>query len=37
MNAAIVFIGILTFISSIIIYYRMRCADGNEKKTIAIV
>jgi MFS family permease len=32
MNAAIVFIGILTFISSIIIYYRMRCADGNENK-----
>ena len=31
MNAAIVFIGILTFISSLIIYYRMRCADGNEK------
>ena len=32
MNAAIVFIGILTFISSLIIYYRMRCANDNEKK-----
>lgn len=30
-NAAIIFIGILTFISSLIIYYRMRCADGNKK------
>ncbi len=28
-NASIIFIGILTFISSIVIYYRMKCSDGN--------
>lgn len=32
MNAAIVFIGILTFISAAIIYYRMKCSDGHSVK-----
>jgi len=27
MNASIIFIGVLTFISGLIIYYRMKCAD----------
>jgi MFS family permease len=29
MNASILFIGILTFISGLIIYYRMKCAGNN--------
>lgn len=33
-NASIIFIGILTFISSVIIYYRMKCSDGNAVKIL---
>ena len=29
MNASIIFIGALTFVSGLIIYYRMKCNDGN--------
>ncbi len=31
-NASIIFIGMLTFISAIIIYYRMKCGEGNSVK-----
>jgi MFS family permease len=33
-NASIIFIGVLTFISSAVIYYRMKCSDGNAVKII---
>lgn len=33
-NAAIIFIGFLTFISSFIIYYRMRCGQGTYVKIL---
>ncbi len=33
MNAAILFIGLLTLLSAFIIYYRMRCANSNTKKS----
>jgi len=29
MNASIIFISALTFVSGLIIYYRMKCSDGN--------
>src|SRR5215217_4834110 len=29
MNASIIFVGALTFVSGLIIYYRMKCNDGN--------
>ncbi len=34
MNAAIIFIGFLTFLSSIIIFYRMKCSQGNSVKIL---
>ncbi len=33
-NAAILFIGILTFLSSLIIFYRMRCGEGTSVKIL---
>lgn len=33
-NAAIIFVGFLTFISSFIIYYRMRCGQGTSVKIL---
>ena len=33
-NASILFIGILTFLSSLIIFYRMRCSEGTSVKIL---
>lgn len=33
-NASILFIGILTFLSSLIIFYRMRCGEGTSVKIL---
>lgn len=33
-NAAILFIGFLTFLSSLIIYFRMRCGEGTSVKML---
>lgn len=33
-NASIAFIGILTFFSALVIFYRMKCSDGNSVKIL---
>jgi predicted MFS family arabinose efflux permease len=33
-NASVLFIGFLTFLSSMIIYFRMRCGEGSSEKIL---
>ena len=33
-NASVLFIGFLTFLSSLIIYFRMRCGEGSSEKIL---